>query len=84
MSDLKMQELTIEELKKYDGKEGRQLYVLIEDKIYDLSTYAHPGGMEVFEQGEDYQDLHEKFLEVGHSSTADRLMKKYLVGVLKL
>ena len=79
-----MQEFTLEDLKSYDGKEGRQLYVLIDGKVFDITTYAHPGGKDVFEQGDDYQDLYEKFLEVGHSSTADRLMKKYLIGVLKV
>jgi cytochrome b involved in lipid metabolism len=84
MSSPNLKEFTIEELKLKNGKEGRELYVLIEGKVYDITSYKHPGGNDVFEQTEDYQDLVEKFLEVGHSSTADRLMKKFLIGELKI
>ena len=77
-------EFTLDELKFYNGTEGRPLYVLVDGKVYDVTTYAHPGGKDVFEQKEEeYSDLYDNFLEVGHSSTADRIMKKYFVGILK-
>lgn len=78
-----LKEFSIEDLKEYNGKEGRNLYVLLDGKVYDLTKYDHPGGLEVFEQGENYQDLQEEFLQVGHSSTAERIKKKYLIGYLK-
>jgi cytochrome b involved in lipid metabolism len=83
MTSSNLRDFTLEELRLKDGKDGRDLYVLIDGKVYDITKYKHPGGNDVFEQGDDYQDLFEKFLEVGHSSTADRLMKKFLIGELK-
>ena len=82
--NLNLKEFSIDELGQYDGKEGRNLYVLLEGKVYDLTEYNHPGGKEVFEQNGNYQDLQDAFFEVGHSSTAERLKKKYLIGVLKI
>ncbi len=50
MAELK--KFTIDELAKYDGKEGRPIYVAYKGKVYDLS------GSDLWEEG-DHQGLHE-------------------------
>ena len=50
MAELK--KFTLEKLAKYDGKEGRPIYVAYKGKIYDLS------GSDLWEEG-DHQGLHE-------------------------
>lgn len=50
MAELK--KFTIDELAKYDGKDGRPIYVAYKGKVYDLS------GSDLWEDG-DHQGLHE-------------------------
>lgn len=50
MAELK--KFTIDELAKYDGKNGRPIYVAYKGKVYDLS------GSDLWEDG-DHQGLHE-------------------------
>jgi len=77
--------ISLEHLKYNNGLNGRELWVLVDGKIYNLTKYDHPGGKEVFEQDPDnYEDLYEKFMENSHSSTADRIMKKYYIGDLEI
>jgi cytochrome b involved in lipid metabolism len=80
-----LKEISFEELQKRDGKEGRDLWVLVDGKIYDMTTYDHPGGKDVLHQNdpESYVDKYEEFMEVGHSPTAERLMKKFIIGKLQ-
>lgn len=50
MAELK--KFTIDELAKYDGKDGRPIYIAYKGKVYDLS------GSDLWEDG-DHQGLHE-------------------------
>lgn len=50
MAELK--KFTIDELAKYDGKNGRPIYIAYKGKVYDLS------GSDLWEDG-DHQGLHE-------------------------
>ena len=50
MAELK--KFTLDELAKYDGKEGRPIYVAYKGKVYDLTS------SELWEEG-DHQGLHE-------------------------
>jgi len=50
MAELK--KFTLDELAKYNGKEGRPIYVAYKGKVYDLTS------SELWEEG-DHQGLHE-------------------------
>ena len=58
MAELK--KFTLEELAKYDGKEGRSAYIAYKGKVYDVSESW------LWEDG-DHQGLHES----GRDLTAD-------------
>jgi len=79
-----LRSINLSELKQMNGKNGMPLWILIEDFIYDITGYDHPGGLEVFDQDNDnYSDLYEKFMDFGHSPSAERLMKTFLIGKLE-
>ncbi len=81
MNDNKLNSIKLEELKANNGKNGNPLWVLIDELVYDLTFYDHPGGIEVFEQDpNEYRDLSREFEYVDHSKKAQKLMKKFLVG----
>jgi cytochrome b involved in lipid metabolism len=73
-------EITLEELKLNDG-ENRDLWVLIHDKVYDLTNFKHPGGKEILMDpiGEDRGDEFDSI----HSPAVKEEMKKYFIGRLK-
>lgn len=77
--------ISLDELKENDGTNGKPLWILINEKVYDVSYYDHPGGIEVFMQEDpyNYEDFYDKFESIGHSPTAYRLMKKFYIGELK-
>jgi len=76
-----LREITIEELSKNDGVNG-DLWVLIHNKIYDLTNFKHPGGKEILMDpiGEDRGDEFDSI----HSPGVKEEMKKYLIGKLKV
>ncbi|KAF2808802.1 putative cytochrome b5 [Mytilinidion resinicola] len=64
-------------------KQKENLYLLIHDKVYDVSKFIdqHPGGQSVqLDQGGF--DATEAFEEVGHSDAAIEFMKTLQIGVL--
>ncbi len=75
-------EYTLEEISENNGENGRNLWVLIDGKVYDVTKYKHPGGREIFEDpiGEDRID---EFTAIGHSPAAKQEMTKYHIGFLK-
>lgn len=78
MSD---REIRLEELKKHTDMSS--LWLLIHDVVYDITSFAneHPGGEEVLlEQAGGNATT--SFEDVGHSSDAREMMKKYQIGVL--
>jgi cytochrome b involved in lipid metabolism len=78
--------ITLDELRENNGKDGKPYWILIDGKVYDVTNYNHPGGKEVWEQPDpnnNYIDLYEDFMNADHSSTANRLMKKYIIGELE-
>lgn len=48
-----MKELTVEELKKFNGKNGNPAYIAVNDKIYDVTDNSHwkDGNHHGFEAG---------------------------------
>ena len=69
--------LTIEEIEQQNGDVGNRLWVIIEGKVYDLTTFDHPGGREVFQESFGIDRI-EEF--IGHSAEAIQQMKKYEIG----
>ena len=56
-------------------------WVVIHDKVYDLSNFDHPGGNEpiIANAGLDRTDA---FEDAGHGISAKNMMKKYVIGTL--
>ncbi|XP_078072830.1 cytochrome b5 isoform X2 [Mustelus asterias] len=71
----------LEELKRHST--GSSAWINIHNKIYDVSTFLeeHPGGEEVLKE-QAGGDASEAFDDVGHSTDAREMTKKYLIGEL--
>jgi len=73
--------IQFEELKQHN--DTKSLWLAIHDQVYDVTPFIeeHPGGEEVLmEQAGGYAT--EAFEDVGHSTDARELMKKYHIGML--
>jgi cytochrome b involved in lipid metabolism len=81
MDKSKLRQYTLDEIKYMDGQNGKQLYILIGDLVYDVTGFDHPGGTSVF--NDNSSDLQDEFDNVGHSRSAISQMKNYLIGALK-
>ena len=77
--------ITLDQLKENDGINGNPFWILLEGRVYDVSYYDHPGGIEVFRQDDpdNFEDFYDKFESIGHSPTAYKLLKKFYIGDLK-
>ena len=68
-----MMELTLEQLAKYNGKDGQPAYIAVDGKIYDVSN--HPawkeGGHNGFEAGKDLTEQIKNISPHGVSKLAD-------------
>ena len=57
-------------------------------KVLDVTKYLdeHPGGAEVIQEtaGKEYTIASRMFEDIGHSNEAKAIMKKYIIGELKL
>ncbi|XP_067632904.1 cytochrome b5 [Eurosta solidaginis] len=72
---------TREEIGKHNT--NKNTWLIIHNNVYDVSQFLneHPGGEEVLiEQGG--KEATENFEDVGHSSDAREMMKKYKIGEL--
>jgi len=74
--------IKMSEFKKNNGEDGNKLWVLIDNKVYDLTDFSHPGGNEILmdEHGTDRIDEFESI----HSPAAKKQMTKYLIGEIDL
>lgn len=72
--------ITQEEVSKNDGMNDNRLWIIINNKIYDVTDFKHPGGREALEDdhGEDRGD---EFYSI-HSEQAIKDSEKYLIGEL--
>jgi cytochrome b involved in lipid metabolism len=85
MSDTNhLRKITIQELLDNNGENGKPLWCMIHNKIYDLTNFKHPGGRDVLENDEidDYVDKGREFDSVGHPPAVDQQMKQFLIGEL--
>lgn len=76
-----LEEFTLEEISKYNGKDGMPGYVVIKGSVYDTSN------VEVWNGGSHFgvsagADLTENFMNC-HSDSSEILKKLKLIGTLK-
>ena len=69
------------ELKDNNGLNGKPLWILIQGFIYDVTSFKHPGGINVYLVDQS-EDEHYKFTNVCHSSEAYKTMDSLLIGQL--
>mmetsp|Transcript_11317 Transcript_11317/g.42265 ORF Transcript_11317/g.42265 Transcript_11317/m.42265 type:complete len:137 (+) Transcript_11317:129-539(+) len=88
-SDETAKTYTLDEVKEHNTAEDCWLVIGNETnggpKVYDVTKYmdSHPGGRDVLEDVAG-EDADESFEDMGHSEEARNIMKKYLLGELKL
>jgi len=71
-----------EEIVKNNGKQGKPLWILIHDKVYDITHFNHPGGRDVFKfENEDDMDKGDEFDSI-HAPASKKQADKYLIGEL--
>lgn len=73
--------ITKSELVKNNGEEGNKLWVLIDGKVYDVTGFNHPGGIEILMEDQE-NDRFDEFESI-HSPAAKRQMTKYLIGTIE-
>ncbi|KAL7306034.1 hypothetical protein TKK_0001499 [Trichogramma kaykai] len=73
-------QFTFEEVKKASEDRKRTVFV-IKNNVYDVTEFLneHPGGEEIL-MDHGGKDATEDFIDVGHSTDALELMKKYHLG----
>jgi len=81
MVEKELKQYTIEQIKQNDGKNDRPLWVIIHNKIYDVTSFNHPGGSEALKDDHG-EDRGEEFDSI-HSKTAKNDKEKYFIGILK-
>lgn len=66
-----------------ENANSKNPWIVIDDCIYDVTEFLndHPGGEEVLLE-QAGKDATEEFEDVGHSSDAREVMKKYKIGEL--
>lgn len=69
-----------EEVKKNNGKQGNRLFIIVNNKVFDITGFNHPAGMFVFDN--NLEDKKNGFLQVGHSKKARDLLTSYYIGDL--
>lgn len=76
-----MREFTLEELKKYNGKDGNPAYIAVDGKVYDVTGNSHwkNGEHHGYEAG---NDLSEPLHNVSPHGTSV-LPKIKQIGILK-
>ncbi|CAA9991113.1 cytochrome b5, putative [Plasmodium knowlesi strain H] len=64
-------------------KKESKCCIIINDLVYDVTAFLeHPGGFDVLKE-HDGKDATEAFQQIGHSPSAKKLMKKFLIGIQK-
>ena len=58
------------------------LWLCIDGKVYDVSSYAHPGGRDAFLSNTGGVDASEAFHGIGHSNYAKSMLDGMFIGNL--
>ncbi|XP_045479898.1 cytochrome b5-like isoform X2 [Harmonia axyridis] len=74
---------TKEEVLRHDGKKEKDVWLIIDKNVYDVTTFLkdHPGGSELVEEYAG-KDATSAFHEAGHSSDARKQLKALKIGEL--
>jgi len=74
-------QISLKEVEEHDSSDS--LWIVIDDKIYDLTDFAaeHPGGSHVLEENAG-REATQEFEDAGHSDDARAMMKDFLIGQL--
>ena len=67
----------LNEIFEHNTKES--CWLLIENKVYDVTEFKHPGGKQILLQNAG-QDATTQFEDIGHSKKAHRQMEDLIVG----
>lgn len=78
-----VKKFTIEQVSLNDGKNGNPHWLIIQGKVYDVTGYDHPGGIEVFNDTPNTEDKFDEFESIGHSASAVRIMQSFYIGDLE-
>lgn len=78
MASQELKKISKSELLLNNGEDGNKLWILIEGKVYDVTEFSHPGGIESLldNHGEDRFDEFESI----HSPAAKKELAKHLIG----
>jgi len=81
MTESKDNSYSLAEVAKHNSNQST--WIVIHNNVYDVTTFLneHPGGEEVLLE-QSGKDATESFEDVGHSSDARELMKRYKIGQL--
>ncbi|KAK4886056.1 hypothetical protein RN001_002327 [Aquatica leii] len=76
---------SIEEVSKNNGKNGSQIWIIINNCVYNVTEYLannkHPGGTDLIEEYAG-RNATKAFNEIGHSADAKNLLKTFKIGEL--
>ena len=74
---------TLSEVKLKNGTDNKQVWIIIKDSVYDVTSYLdiHPGGAELILEWAG-RDGTKEYQDFGHSSDANKELKKLKIGEL--
>lgn len=75
-------QISIDEVAKNNGTSTGKLWIILNGKVYDVTGYDHPGGVDIY-MDNNTEDKYEEFKSIGHSKTANLVMNKLFIGNLK-
>ena len=70
----------LDEIFEHNTKDS--CWLLIENKVYDVTKFKHPGGKQILLQNSG-QDATTQFEDIGHSERADEYLKELYIGDFK-
>ena len=74
--------IPLDEIQKHSTEENG--WIVLDGNVYDVSSYDHPGGKDVFKEFFGGQaDAKEEFEDQGHSRSAYKQLSTLKIGVLK-
>mmetsp|Transcript_1611 Transcript_1611/g.3610 ORF Transcript_1611/g.3610 Transcript_1611/m.3610 type:complete len:136 (-) Transcript_1611:1075-1482(-) len=71
--------ISLDEVNKHNSEED--CWIVIHGKVYDITKFLdeHPGGSDVVLNASG-KDATSEYDDVGHSNTANKMMKEYFIG----
>ncbi|KYB27760.1 uncharacterized protein LOC100142421 [Tribolium castaneum] len=72
-----------DEVAQHDGKDGRKVWIIYKDAVYDATGYDHPGGFELIMEWAG-KDATIAFDNANHSNAARRDLQERKIGELRM